>query len=430
MKIAFEQLQVSEAKLLKHVFTQWKTGDWEGLALIEMKSIESHPEAARLALLVAAGLLQTGDMLNAKKVLRQAEEWGCGKQLICQILRAGVHNSIARGAAAIKDESRMMRHFEQSVLMAPWREHDLSGHYRAIHELARMGFLSDASALIDKHIQEADATMDHDNDTEAKLTVLKSEIGLLHHELSLAQQRKQLNSPETAEEMVSTLGNMYRAWFQALQQRSQSQLGQDLWVLEKTGYKQHGFFVEFGATDGVLLSNTYLLETEFEWKGICAEPNPTFFSDLKQNRNCIVSDACIGPSTGEIVEFVYADAFGGMLRDADNDMHKSRREAYQAVHGTVELETVSLHDFLLAHDAPKSIDYLSIDTEGSELSILEAFPFEKWDIRLLTIEHNFTEQREKIRALLASQGYACQEAQWDDWYYKKADKTFQKSEEE
>src|SRR6056297_216441 len=53
---------------------------------------------------------------------------------------------------------------------------------------------------------------------------------------------------------------------------SKSQLRQDLFVLSELGFKQHGFFVEFGATNGIDLSNTYLMEARFGWNGILAEP--------------------------------------------------------------------------------------------------------------------------------------------------------------
>ena len=54
---------------------------------------------------------------------------------------------------------------------------------------------------------------------------------------------------------------------------SKSQILQDLWVSYELGEKQDGFFVEFGATNGLANSNTWLLEKKYGWKGILAEPN-------------------------------------------------------------------------------------------------------------------------------------------------------------
>ena len=194
-------------------------------------------------------------------------------------------------------------------------------------------------------------------------------------------------------------------WLEALKQKSVAQLGQDLWVLEQTHYKRNGYFVEFGATDGISLSNTYLLETEFGWDGILAEPNPVFFQQLEKNRHCITTSACIAGETGREVEFILADVYGGMEAYAGLDMHADTRKSYSEKGERIKVTTISLHDFLLQNNAPRRIDYLSIDTEGSELEILSAFPFEQWDIGLLTIEHNFTPQRAQIRSIMQNNGY-------------------------
>ena len=66
--------------------------------------------------------------------------------------------------------------------------------------------------------------------------------------------------------------------------RSYSQLGQDLTVLKFYNDKRDGYFIELGASDGITLSNTYLLEKEFGWKGICAEPVPVKYEALCKNR--------------------------------------------------------------------------------------------------------------------------------------------------
>jgi hypothetical protein len=57
-----------------------------------------------------------------------------------------------------------------------------------------------------------------------------------------------------------------------------SQLGQD--VLAVSIFGDNGFFVEFGAADAENISNTYLLEKDYGWKGILAEPNPIFHESL------------------------------------------------------------------------------------------------------------------------------------------------------
>ncbi len=65
---------------------------------------------------------------------------------------------------------------------------------------------------------------------------------------------------------------------------SYSQLKQDIWVLNKLNHKKNGFFVEAGACDGLYLSNTLLLEKEYDWSGICCEPNKQYYEKLLLNR--------------------------------------------------------------------------------------------------------------------------------------------------
>ena len=74
--------------------------------------------------------------------------------------------------------------------------------------------------------------------------------------------------------------------------KSKSQIRQDLFVLSHLGFKKNGFFVEFGATDGVSLSNTYLMENLFEWNGILAEPATCWHKELKNNRTCNIETNC------------------------------------------------------------------------------------------------------------------------------------------
>ena len=102
---------------------------------------------------------------------------------------------------------------------------------------------------------------------------------------------------------------------------------------------------------------------------------------------------------------------------SDSDMHAaSRRDGERYT-----VETVSLNNLLAFWNAPARIDYLSIDTEGSELDILQHFDWTAHDVRLISVEHNFTDRRGPICDFLTSKGYARKfEAlsNVDDWYVK------------
>ena len=61
-------------------------------------------------------------------------------------------------------------------------------------------------------------------------------------------------------------------------------MNQDIWVLDILNHKRGGTFVDIGAHDEIHLSNTYLLEKEYNWSGICIEANSDTFEKLKGNR--------------------------------------------------------------------------------------------------------------------------------------------------
>src|SRR5205085_2122194 len=114
-------------------------------------------------------------------------------------------------------------------------------------------------------------------------------------------------------------------------------------------------------------------------------------------------------------------AKGELSRMADFDPadgHEARRQQSGVL---TEVQTISLNDLLAEAAAPARIDYLSVDTEGTEYEILSAFDFERWDVRAITVEHNGTAAREKIHDLLSAHGYRRQWphlSRFDDWYRK------------
>lgn len=200
---------------------------------------------------------------------------------------------------------------------------------------------------------------------------------------------------------------------------SKAQLFQDLWVAYEFSSRPGGYFVEFGAGDGVTLSNTYFLEKALGWKGIIAEPGRSYYPDLMNKRDCFVDKRCVWKSSGERLVFNETEYRELSTIDAfsESDMHSEARKSGQRY----EVETVSLNDLLKYWNAPQRIDYLSIDTEGSEFDILSQFDFNRFDVRLITVEHNFTDNRGLIKELLNSKGYVRkfeQFSKFDDWYLR------------
>lgn len=396
---------------------QWVAGEWDALLRLDESAIEDHPQRDRIALLVACAHQQQGSPDAAVRHARKALQWGCEPRLAARLLLSGLHNTFGRIAALQGDSAKSRRHFEEALGLTGDRDSRTAAHGRAVREMARLGLLPQAAWLVQEEMDEVLAHGRRPALDAARVQMLRSEVELLQHELALAQQRNLRlagSAQRTADAAPPGPDALDPA---ALNELSTSQLGQDLWVLERSGFKRGGFFVEFGATDGVRLSNSYLLETQFGWHGICAEPNPRMFAQLQRNRSCIVTNACIGPRSGERVEFVLAEEYGGRVQDMASDFHAAKREAYWSDPAfRTSFVTESLHDTLTRLGAPRQIDYLSIDTEGSELEILAAFPFECWELRLITVEHNFTPAREHIRSLLESKGYVRTERSHDDFY--------------
>ncbi|MBI2716582.1 MAG: FkbM family methyltransferase [Rhizobiales bacterium] len=182
-----------------------------------------------------------------------------------------------------------------------------------------------------------------------------------------------------------------------------AQIWQDLWVLHETRRKRDGYFVEFGATDGIDCSNTYLLERDFNWRGILAEPNPVWHTELMRNRTAKIDLRCVFSGSGERVKFVAAKypVLGTILGFESGDGHKAARSE----HSIIEVETVTLNGLLEQHDAPHDIDYISVDTEGSELEILECFDFSRWNVMLWSVEHNMTQREQGLDRLMREHGY-------------------------
>ena len=196
---------------------------------------------------------------------------------------------------------------------------------------------------------------------------------------------------------------------------------QDLWCLYESKEARNRFFVEFGATDGIKINNTALMEKQYGWKGILAEPNPVWHEALVKNRSASVDTRCVHNATGQVVEFFNADSpeYGGIV---EKGLQNSGRKL--GIRGNViKVRTVSLNDLLESHSAPANIDFMSVDTEGSEYEILRAFDFRKWNVEMFTIELGPVEKDLAIDRLMMENGYMrrFENFSGDDAWYKKTE---------
>lgn len=188
-----------------------------------------------------------------------------------------------------------------------------------------------------------------------------------------------------------------------LKSNSNSSNLQDLFVLSQLNFKKNGYFVEFGVIDGIVGSNTLLLEKEYGWDGIVVEPSREF-EKVKKNRKCIKDNRCIYNKSGQFISFTETDEKGLSTISAfkSSDYHyKSRKKNYLEY----KVETITLNLLLEENASPSIIDYLSIDTEGSEFLILSAFNFDKYSFKIISVEHNYQNQRTKLYDLLTKNGY-------------------------
>jgi hypothetical protein len=208
-----------------------------------------------------------------------------------------------------------------------------------------------------------------------------------------------------------------------------SQFGQDDFVIALQGRMRGGFFVESGAFDGLLSSNTLALEREYGWHGLCIEANDAVYRRLVHNRNCSCVHACLYTGDGRVEFLESAASAGGIVCEFDDQHRNFVQRVYappvdlSGKWATVEKATRSLASILDEHQAPPVIDYWSLDTEGSEIAILQTFPFERYAVRMLTVEHcGVLERRIKIASILEPLGYVfvdrlgiddCYIAGWD-----------------
>lgn len=143
----------------------------------------------------------------------------------------------------------------------------------------------------------------------------------------------------------------------------ETQLNQDIFGLLVNRFGS-GFFLEIGANDGFTLSNTVYLEEQFNWTGIIVEANPYYSESLNKRKSKAVIAAVV--EREGYYDFCNAGLYGGLAEHLDKTHEKKTRDASPIVVWGTTLERI-----LESNSAPPEINFVSIDVEGAEASIVE-----------------------------------------------------------
>ena len=153
-----------------------------------------------------------------------------------------------------------------------------------------------------------------------------------------------------------------------------------------------GACVEVGALDGIRMSNTYQLELD-GWRCLCVEPNPTSFLSLQKNRKACKNFA-VGSVDADGVDFTCVvtkntDESGISSLTVDERLVKTHSHLINKQY-VIKVQVRRL-DTILAESGFGIVDFLSIDTEGTELDVLRGFDIARYSPRLMLIENNFND---------------------------------------
>lgn len=186
--------------------------------------------------------------------------------------------------------------------------------------------------------------------------------------------------------------------------------------------KDYGICIEVGAVDGIEFSNTYHFESN-GWDCLCIEPIPSHYEDLKKNRSLSLNYAISNDNidsvefTSVVLENNTRTAISSLKVD-DRLFNQIKNWGYNPIKESITVTSKRLDwciDNFFKHN---EIDFISIDTEGTELDVLKSFDVNSYNLKLLVIENNFNDP--EIEEYLNSKGWVKDKrVEVNDFYIKK-----------
>lgn len=172
-----------------------------------------------------------------------------------------------------------------------------------------------------------------------------------------------------------------------------------------------GFFVELGANEGIVQSNTYYYEKQRNWQGILIEPSSNKYLECKKNRanrNHVYCAACVSfDFKDEFVKMAYSDYMTAPINlesDLENPLsHAKNGEQYLENNGSVFIfgaQAVTLNSLFIKSSAPALMDFLSLDVEGAEIEVLKGINHNQFRFKYMLVEcRNFEKLKHYLKDL-------------------------------
>ena len=160
--------------------------------------------------------------------------------------------------------------------------------------------------------------------------------------------------------------------------------------------KKNGFYVDVGANDPVIESQTYHLEKS-GWMGLLIEPLNNYCNELKEKRTgVVIQNACSAPKNHlKTLRLLVA---GGHSTLNENPIALGTKSQQY-----VDVVCKTLDSILTENVVKPGFDFISIDIEGHELEMFKGFSIEKWRPNLVLLEDHVVNL--KKHKLMISNGY-------------------------
>lgn len=177
------------------------------------------------------------------------------------------------------------------------------------------------------------------------------------------------------------------------------------------GMPRQGVFVDIGAFHPIHLSNTFFFERCLGWRGLCAEPNPSWAPYFGAYRsNCKLVPNCVWSRPRSVVMSFQKDPIEAYIQEESASGGGSSGAVLIDGNGTrprFAAECRTLEDILSSAGLrkPNTIDYMSVDAEAAEVEIFRDFPFHEFDVSVVSVEVQAQNYYE-LDTIFTSAGYA------------------------